>query len=297
MKIIPAAARDLSIFDTASRPAIECRAGHANHETIHIEVNLDGPTRVPDYPSIPPRLRRRFGMTAYNRAPYLGFPNYCTGQDEISFSLESHGIWEGFETLVVLDILERGDRNRIVLDFGSHIGWYSLLAASFGYRVVAFEADAENVRTLRANAQANGFQDLITVVHTWVDERFPDLPADDEVEFMKCDIEGKEGQAVRACGALFQGRKIRHALIEISPVFSSPGYEVLGVVANSYTDLSRRIAELGYVIADIPSKGFPGIRDLENDPLGTLHKLAIRPDQVADYLAGVDQTNFLFSAQ
>jgi len=51
----------------------------------------------------------------------------------------------------------------VVLDVGANVGVYTLLAAKRGARVLAIEADPQNVERLRHHVRLNGFDDRVTI--------------------------------------------------------------------------------------------------------------------------------------
>lgn len=61
----------------------------------------------------------------------------------------------------------------LVVDVGAHIGWFSLLAASYGCRVVAFEPQPHAHMFLNASIALNGFQDRIRLVRAAVTDAGP----------------------------------------------------------------------------------------------------------------------------
>jgi FkbM family methyltransferase len=65
---------------------------------------------------------------------------------------------------------------QVVLDIGAHIGFFSLAMASLGCRVVAVEANPENVRYLQASIALNGFADRIQVINAVASDHFGKLP-------------------------------------------------------------------------------------------------------------------------
>jgi len=82
----------------------------------------------------------------------------------VSQRLRAEGIWEPFETSLLLRLLRPGD---VFVDVGANIGYFSVLAASVvGAQgaVFAFEPDPDNYRLLRANAELNGLEHCITAV-------------------------------------------------------------------------------------------------------------------------------------
>lgn len=51
-----------------------------------------------------------------------------------------------------------------MVDVGAHVGWFTLLAASYGCRVLAFEPQPHAHTFLNASIVLNGFQDRVTLV-------------------------------------------------------------------------------------------------------------------------------------
>jgi FkbM family methyltransferase len=88
----------------------------------------------------------------------------------VSRRIREEGVWEPYETSLVLGLLRPGD---VFVDVGANIGYFSLLAAAVvGAQgaVFAFEPDAENCRLLRANAALNGLEERITAVEAALSE-------------------------------------------------------------------------------------------------------------------------------
>ena len=199
-----------------------CQVGHKSHETLDIETEI-GPMRV------------------YDSNKYKNIRGYCTGKDDVSGALKQTGRWEPFETTIVSNILTGSDTEKYVLDFGSHIGWYSIVAAKKGYRVLAIDGDRENLKTLEYNATVNQVGHKIMMVPLWVDERLSSvddlklLPPDTKIKLMKVDIEGNEQYAVRMVEEMLNNKKIENLLLEISPIFNK-----------SYPKLIDKLINYGY---------------------------------------------------
>jgi SAM-dependent methyltransferase len=174
-----------------------CQLGHETHEVIEV-----------------PTLQGMFQV--FDTARYMdNFGFYCPGQDALSQNLGIEGQWEVHDTRPISHILDKGERSRTVIDFGCHIGWYTIMAATKGYRVLAIDGDPENLRLLAANAALRGLADKITIIPAWVDETFT-LPACD-VELVKIDIESHDRHAVAACLPFID--RIQNMYVEISPTF------------------------------------------------------------------------------
>lgn len=82
----------------------------------------------------------------------------------ISQRLRETGIWEPFETSLLLDLLQPGD---VFVDVGANLGYFTVLAAArvgdHG-RVFAFEPDPDNFALLQANCLANGLDQRVCAV-------------------------------------------------------------------------------------------------------------------------------------
>lgn len=260
-----------------------CAAGHERHDTIWRQVFLRGPSGVHEYPPIPPHLAREFWFCCYDYSQYAGFPGFCPGQDDICLGIEKNGIWEGYETLVALQILHEGDRRHGVIDVGAQLGWYTMLAASSGYDVLAVEAHAETLGHLVESAQRNGWSDQVEPVLKWLGADTPPAEWAGDYLLLKADIEGAEQHAVRWCRELFLERRLQYALLEISPCFNG-----------SYPALCSWIVGCGYDAYMLPSKPPHSVRDAwEQDIWGAL--ALCRVEVTAELFAGMRQENFLFA--
>jgi hypothetical protein len=281
----------------------KCRY-HDKHTEQHVACNLDGQPVMRDVPSIPERLAMSLSFHVYNWRNYFKtvgsnetiplYEDYCTGQDIISYCIDQQGLWEGYETLLLLDLLneDAAERGDVVLDFGSHIGWYTTIAAISGFRVAAIDASAENLAMVRKNALENRVADKVFTYRAWLQGGEPLLPMHEEqVQLIKCDVEGAERYVARMCRPLFAGRKVKYMLMEISPTFN-----------DTYPDIVEMIANCGYGVYQVPGKGFAHAAEYSQHPLATLKRYcevpnSSLPDVRRDYVASLAQENFLFVRQ
>jgi FkbM family methyltransferase len=148
-----------------------------------------------------------------------------------SLALTIHGEYEEFETELVLQSVREG---QVVVDIGANIGYYTLLLASrvgVGGRVYAFEPEPGNFELLEKNVAANSLSNVVleraavsdhdgplTLSISFVnrgDHRILDgpggrrdvkvagvtldraLPPSQKISFVKMDIQGAEGLALR----------------------------------------------------------------------------------------------------
>jgi FkbM family methyltransferase len=91
--------------------------------------------------------------------------------DYVSTMIQKHGVWEPINTARIVNLLTlqksatpQDLSQHVVVDVGAHLGWYTLLAASHGFTVVAFEPLRAQRERLQASVLLNGFQDLVTIM-------------------------------------------------------------------------------------------------------------------------------------
>lgn len=196
---------------------------------------------------VKPYQGKRLDMQVYHPEEYRDTRGYCTGDDALSRQLVEGAQWERWntETLIKRNIFNSG----VVIDVGAHIGWFSLVAATKGCTVIAFEGDPENAQLLENNVHRNGFDDQIAVNVEWIDEGWePDLPDVEDltlpIDLIKVDLEGKDAYAIEGLWKYVGHAK--HLLVEISPVFS-----------DGYPELVERICEQGYRAEIMGQEIFP----------------------------------------
>lgn len=221
---------------------------HIGHIVAEAVMDLDGACEaVPDYPVIPPHLclpPRPFFV--FNAAKYCE-PGYCTGDDEVSRALLLQSRWEGFETSVALDILSHTPP-AWMLDIGSHVGWYSTIAARLGHSVIAFDADSEHLALLRRNTnRSDGGGSILPVepIHCWIDETTTPMTSPfGGIRLVKIDVEGHERDAIAMIEPLLD--RVDFILMEGSPEFANQG------------DIVGPLWARGFEVYVVPDKGYAG---------------------------------------
>lgn len=185
---------------------ILCQAGHKTHDLVQ-KNTANGMLNI------------------YDWEKYKDFNGYCTGQDDVSKTIAKYGRWEEFETALVKDILESHNTDRGIIDFGAHIGWFSIMAARMGFDVISYEGDSNNCEVLRKNAELNDVSHLVKVCDMWVDDQVTPKDYQDKL-LLKIDLEGNDEFAIKMCGPLLKRGGVEFILIEISPSFNG-GYPAL----------------------------------------------------------------------
>jgi hypothetical protein len=243
---------------------------------------------LPDVAGFAKRYQRSLTLDVFaldpDAAPAYG--EYDHGRDGVTEALVKQGVWEAQESTVAVDIL--ANTSGTVLDFGAHIGWYTVLAGLFGsHPVIAFEPDAPTIQLLDTNAKRYG----VDVEHRFspVEPSTPPVAVDGDVALMKSDIEGMDGYAVDCCADLFRQHRIRYALIEVSPIFTADGRSDCDYVA-----MVGRLRDWGYRVYRVPPKGWEHNDAYRENPLATLKKHRELGGDWAEVVAGCRQDNFVF---
>lgn len=187
-----------------------CEAGHEWHELITAAY------------VVTPEVSGR--MTVFDPFKYAGTAGYCPGDDCVSRTIAFHKQWEPIETAMVLDILNRYEG--AVIDFGTQVGWYTMIATKLNRDVLAIEGVSEHMTITRANSKP----DYLWQAHHWVTDTTPVLDADGAppIALVKMDLEGSERHAVRCISALLDADLVANILMEVSPVFNDSYPQIVG---------------------------------------------------------------------
>lgn len=187
---------------------MNCIKEHPQHQTSPMKVFL--PYKA--------KGSKRFVMDVYDYNEYKGYKGFCLGKDKTSEHVHLKGVYEKPVTALVQDILERGNKRNLVLDFGAHIGWYSVIAALYGYHVAAIEGDRQNIEMLIKNATYNKLEKKLILNHTFIDELSPavELTTKQNIQLMKADIHGYEYVAFEMCRNLFEQKRVNYAILKMS---------------------------------------------------------------------------------
>ena len=71
------------------------------------------------------------------------------------------GPWDPYIWDLFVDILSKYGRDKLVVDVGANLGYFSLLAASMGFKVVSFEPMNHNTAKFLSSIARNNFEDKI----------------------------------------------------------------------------------------------------------------------------------------
>jgi hypothetical protein len=214
-----------------------------------LHIHLDGPTAYADYPAIPPALSAHFKMRVLGRGvhPTILHPKTNPADyegDLVSDTIRALGVWDVPGTLVLLDALHAATPGTQFMDFGCHVGWFSLLALGSGRRTYSFDGD---LRCLQALSQSITDNALVTPWSGWcetIDDEW-DLPFEPPNTnlIVKIDVEGAERYVVERLWPLFEDWSISVLVMEVTSAFES-----------YYPDLLDRLVALGYYAYAMPPK-------------------------------------------
>lgn len=256
-----------------------CELGHERHDaTVLVEVRLEG-KKFHDFASFPPHAARSFELEVFDYDFYQdwGKPGFCPGRDGFSHGVIEQGVWESWETRLACEILDLPGRST-VLDFGAHVGWYTVLAAKAGHDVLAFEADSETEDLLIKNVKRNRPEGRVYYYGRL--DRYSTPVYIDGVRLLKADVEGMEFEVLDACREMIDDRTIEYLLLEVSPCFK-PGYG----------ELLQGVANRGYDLFGIPDKTHPALDRFSERPLEVVREMPIADPRA--YVAAIRQSNVL----
>jgi len=158
-------------------------------------------------------------------------------------------------------------RDRFIVDLGANCGVFTLFALVNApeARVFAVEAQPEMIGALRGNLERNGLLPRVTVANVlaggvcspWAEDllqRHPQvkvwdasqmLPADQEIDFLKCDIEGAEYLLFAPVPAWF--RRVRRFALEYHGDWAQGSALGDRIRAAGFTVTQRAHRNLGYL--------------------------------------------------
>jgi hypothetical protein len=203
-----------------------CQAGHEKHDRLTV------PTMLGD-------------MIIFNFDKYKDFAGYCTGQDDVSRTLQAKGEWDSEVTYRITSLLKEGNKSNLFVDIGSHIGWFSRLAQIYFYSIIAYDGDKENLELLYQNVPT------ARTKHIWFDKNTkprkwcPGCSRFKAIEVMKIDLEGNDQYGVEYYRKAFEQRAVKNLIMEVSPVFNY-----------SYRLLLERLQGWGYKVFELSGEPF-----------------------------------------
>lgn len=187
--------------------------------------------------------------------------------DVICAEIARVGAWEP-ELLALAAMALQACPDGWFIDVGAHVGVYVTLALQLGHNpVLAFEPHPVHFAALESTCKLNGVDTEERVVamrakagtsagFVAVADCVPDGA---DVALIKVDIEGGEPGAVRSCRPLFEARRVRAVLVEVTPRYSC-----------EYADMLTALLGFGFRLYDVGLGGLGSAEALTgNDVLAT----------------------------
>jgi hypothetical protein len=200
-----------------------------------MHIDLKQAHIFPDVTPIPHRFHREFDIC-------LNEVQDDTSDWVVSDAIAKHGVWEPMETTFLSSAFAAANPNTsMFLDLGCHIGWFSLLANTYGILTVAVDLNRQQLDCLEQVTNGD-----IVCVNEWIDADWELGNPPSGTVIVKMDIEGSEVDAVNGMWQYFEKHAVTHCLMEVSPVFNG-----------SYPDLLTRLINLGYWCYVMPEKTVP----------------------------------------
>ncbi|XP_024390896.1 uncharacterized protein [Physcomitrium patens] len=185
---------------------------------------------------------------------------YC----DICDKVRNLGYWSPVESMIFHTVLKRhgcrGGRN-LVIDIGAHVGYFSLIAASYGCRVKSFEPNSVALRYLNLSRALNNYDQInlfqkgvgqadtkamYKQTDTWALNGFLrrrlletvevtrlDSIVDEDVLLMKIDTEGYEVNVFAGAKNLLSEHRVHHILAEVKQAGSPSKRELLYTIAKT----------------------------------------------------------------
>lgn len=208
--------------------------------------------------------------------------------------------WDPFVWGKIVFILHVGDMDyvpeqRVMVDVGAYLGYYSLAAASMGTKVIAIEPMSRNAHKFAESIIANHFEDQITLYQnaawdTVSDQLEPsngqitttfaksektlgliygvdfvnattlsEIVDEKIVDIMKINTEGTEAHVIVGARGLICNHTVRHIIMDFSQEIRTKNTEV--------ENMLHFLQAVGYVVSDIiPSSPQLNIGDYKDFP-------------------------------
>ena len=161
-------------------------------------------------------------------------------------------VWDKIVALTQGSALEKdSSMDRVFVDVGANIGYFSLAAAALGYKVVAFEPTSIHAKKLAKSIELNTFEHPVTLYQNTVSDvgdhgentvALSDILDGMDAYILKIDVE-EDGDATKVLSGAKQwihDRKVQHIIMKlsdsnshVSEMMNEAGYEMKDEGQNS----------------------------------------------------------------
>lgn len=231
------------------------------------------------------RVNINFGGKTFNMTTLVGkLGTWSSGDltpenDLVSHCLRRDGCWEPYQTEVTIELLKKL-RTRVFIDVGAHLGYYSLIAASYGWEVKSFEMNSMYHSVFLQNINECSFGENLTtnLSRVGTQTKLDDVISGELIGLIKIDVEGSEPDVMKSLAVSLEKQLVDVIIIEISPK-----YLELGILQKMIENIQKH----GYNVFDI------GLSPQRRFQTNTNHLENLKPFEMDD-LRNISQTNLLF---
>ena len=287
--VAPASTTTTALLDEGEKNIGLCHSRRATTTTT---------TRVEATPAalVPSSAPPWWGSVDFPPVPRFMISTHDPVAEDIYISGSVHAAqtpWDPYVWDLFLRVLHNAPADAAVVDVGANIGYFSLMAASLGRRVIAFEPMQRNVNRFLASIARNpDFAQRITVYQNVVAHeagrsvalrathesnsgngqvhedgterattvRLDDVPLPPTVALLKLDVEGMELSALDGARRLLSSGRVQHIVLEWSEATRAnadcPARKGL-----------RMLMALGYALSDVVPHAPLLSPDNDDDPL------------------------------
>jgi hypothetical protein len=136
--------------------------------------------------------------------------------DIVSSEIRNHKCWEPFETEIIIELLKKLN-NKEFIHIGAHIGYFSIIASSYGFNVNSYECNEVYYKILEMNTKKNNkikiYNNQITKNNVY------NIFKNNNIGIVKLNITGNEPEIIYGMSKFINDNKIDCLITEISPKF------------------------------------------------------------------------------
>lgn len=137
--------------------------------------------------------------------------------DLVSMDIRNYKCWEPYQTEIIVELLKKLN-NKYFIHLGAHIGYFSLICASYGFNVKSYERRKEYYKILEMNVIKNKNINISNedIYKNNVYKIFKDIS---NLGLVKLNMAGNEPEIIYGMKNYIENDKIDCIIIEISPKY------------------------------------------------------------------------------
>jgi hypothetical protein len=136
--------------------------------------------------------------------------------DIVSYELRTFKCWEPYMTEIFIELLKKIN-NKHFINICSHIGYYSIIAAAYGFNVNSYEPNETFYKLLQMNTEKNK---KITIHNTLINKNnVYNISKNNKIGIIKFNISGNEPDIIYGLKEFIYKNFIDCIITEISPKY------------------------------------------------------------------------------